>query len=161
MHTAIRTVGALLLLISVFTISERVSAQPVINLDVSSLLQKASVSFSPRAGSFIAGSTFEVPIVINTQGKSINAIELHIKFNPSRLQIVAPTGQKSIIGLWVAPPSYSNTLGTLTFMGATLIVVREAVLLMFGASPMSILMIALWSWIAWRDYKFLKSLPQK
>ena len=117
MHTSIKILGALLLLIGVFTVSDAALAQPVINVDVSTLRQKATVSFSPRTGSFTAGSTFQVPIVINTEGKSVNAIELHIKFNPSRLQIIAPAGQRSIIGLWISPPTYSNTLGTLTLVG--------------------------------------------
>lgn len=55
----------------------------------------------------------------------------------------------------------ARKLGTLTFMGATLIVVREITLMVLFQNSMSIVMILLWSWIAWRDYKFLKSLPQK
>jgi hypothetical protein len=47
----------------------------------------------------------------------VNAIELYINFNPNRLQIVEPTGQQSIIGLWVEPPAYSNTSGTLKLVG--------------------------------------------
>src|SRR3989344_4782553 len=117
MHTLIKILGALLLFVGVFTMSGAALAQPVINVDVGTLRQKATVSFSPRTGSFTAGSTFQVPIVINTEGKSVNAIELHIKFNPSRLQIVAPAGQRSIVGLWISPPTYSNTLGTLTLVG--------------------------------------------
>jgi hypothetical protein len=117
MHTAIKTVGALLLLISVFTVSENALAQTFKNIDVHSLLQKATVSFAPRTGSFTEGSTFQVPISIDTEGQSINAIELHINFNPKRLQIVEPTGQQSIIGLWVEPPAYSNTFGTLKLVG--------------------------------------------
>jgi len=117
MHTLIRISGAFLLLGSIFIVPDASLAQSVINVDVHSLLQKATVSFSPRTGSFTEGSTFQVPIILNTQGKSINAIEVHIKFNPNRLQVVTPVGQRSIVGLWVEPPTYSNTLGTLTFVG--------------------------------------------
>ena len=117
MHTLIKILGALLLLGGIFFVSENALAQTEGNVDVHSLLQKATVSFLPRTGSFIEGSTFEVPIVIDTEGKSVNAIELYVNFNPSRLQIVEPAGQQSIIGLWVEPPAYSNTSGTLKLIG--------------------------------------------
>lgn len=117
MHTLIKISGALLLLGGIFAVSENVSAQAIKNIDAHSLLQKATVSFAPRTGSFTEGSTFQVPVVIDTRGQSINAIELHINFNPKRLQIVEPTGQQSIIGLWVETPVYSNTFGTLKLVG--------------------------------------------
>ncbi len=93
-------------------------AQTIKNVNVNSLLQKAVVSFSPQNGSFTEGSTFEVPIVIDTKGQAINAVELYINFDPKKLQIIEPTGGQSIIGLWVEPPSYSNTAGTLKLVGA-------------------------------------------
>ncbi len=117
MKTTSTVFGALLSLVGILTLSENAVAQTVINVDVHSLLQKATISFSPSTGSFTEGSTFQVPVVINTEGKSINAIELHINFNPNQLQIVEPMSQQSIIGLWIKPPVYSNTLGTLKLTG--------------------------------------------
>jgi hypothetical protein len=73
--------------------------------------------FAPSTGTFQEGSTFEVPIFINTKGRNINAIELLIKFDPKKLSIVNPSGGKSIIGLWIQPPSFDNTKGTVSIIG--------------------------------------------
>lgn len=80
------------------------------NLDV-------AISISPRTGSFVEGSTFEVPILIDTKGKSINGIEIRINFDKERLSIVNPSSGTSIIGIWVETPGYDNTLGTLSYVG--------------------------------------------
>jgi len=89
-----------------------------INYDASSLTQKATIFVSPRSGSFIEGSTFEVPIFIDTKNKGINTIELHISYNPRVAHIVSPSNGKSIIGIWLTPPTYSNTNGTVTLIGS-------------------------------------------
>jgi hypothetical protein len=117
MHASKKILGVFLLLGSTFFISETAFAEKVVDVNVNTLLQKATVSFSPHSGAFTEGSTFQVPITIDTEGKSVNAVELHISFNASKLQIIEPTGQKSIIGLWVEPPVYSNTAGTLKLVG--------------------------------------------
>jgi hypothetical protein len=88
-----------------------------LSVDVRSLLQKATISLSPRSGTFLEGSTFEVPVFIDTQGKSINTIELHMRFDPKKLSILQPAGTRSIIGVWVEPPSYSNADGSLKLVG--------------------------------------------
>lgn len=92
-------------------------AQEVINLDAKNLRASAAVSFSPQAGSFTEGSTFDIPILMNTRGNSVNAIELTIQFDPRTLAIVNPSGGKSIVGIWVEPPSYDNSKGTVRFAG--------------------------------------------
>ncbi len=84
----------------------------------SSLQQKARIFISPASGTFIEGSTFEVPIYIDTFKKSINTVELHIKFDPKKLTIVNPAGGKSIIGFWISQPTYSNTTGTIDVSGS-------------------------------------------
>jgi len=88
-----------------------------INVDASQLLAHVEVSLSPSSGSFIEGSTFQVPVVINTKNKSINGIEVKINFDKNKLSIVNPAGGTSIIGVWVAPPSFDNTLGTVSYSG--------------------------------------------
>ncbi len=88
-----------------------------IQLNAPDLIPKSEVYFSPRTGSFVENSVFEVPILINTQGSSINAIELTVRFDPAKLSIVNPSGGKSVIGVWVEPPSFDNTRGTARFVG--------------------------------------------
>lgn len=92
-------------------------AAQVINLDASQIAHRIELSFSPRSGSFVEGSTFDVPIIINTRGVSINGIELRLNFDRDRLEIVKPASGQSIIGVWVEPPSYDNSRGLATYIG--------------------------------------------
>jgi len=78
---------------------------------------QASLYFSPASGTFFVGSTFDVSIFVNTGGEAINAVEINLKFDPKKLQIASPTGGKSFIEIWVAQPTYSNTKGTISFVG--------------------------------------------
>jgi hypothetical protein len=78
---------------------------------------KAHLFFSSRTGSFTEGTTFEVPILLDTQGTKINAVELYINFNPHKLAIVKPSNDKSIIAIWLEPPTYSNNKGTAKIIG--------------------------------------------
>ncbi len=79
----------------------------------------ASLYFSPSSGSFFVGSTFDVSIFTNTNGEDINAVEVDLKFDPTKLQIASPTVGKSFIEIWVAQPAYSNTQGIMSFIGGS------------------------------------------
>ncbi|MES2216458.1 MAG: cohesin domain-containing protein [Patescibacteria group bacterium] len=92
--------------------------QRVINIDASSLLPKVNIFFTPQTATFIEGSTFEVPVYVNTKGSSINTIEMYLSFDPSRLSIIEPSAGKSIIGLWLEAPSYDNTKGRVKIVGS-------------------------------------------
>lgn len=81
------------------------------------LVPHVDVSLSPRTGSFVEGSTFQVPILINTKGSSVNGIDLKITFDASKLSIVQPSNGKSIVGVWVEPTTYDNVRGTASFVG--------------------------------------------
>ena len=60
-------------LFSFFSVPFLIFAQNV-NVDANKLLAHTEVSLSPRSGSFVEGSTFQVPILLNTRGKNINGI---------------------------------------------------------------------------------------
>ncbi|MDP3991264.1 MAG: cohesin domain-containing protein [Candidatus Nealsonbacteria bacterium] len=77
----------------------------------------ASLYLSPNSGSFFVGSTFNVSIFINTGDENINAVKADLKFDPQKLQIASPTAGKSLISVWVAQPTYSNTEGRVSFQG--------------------------------------------
>lgn len=77
----------------------------------------ASLLFSPATGSFTVGSTFNVSIVVNTGGKSINAAKVDIRFPANKMQVVNPSAGTSFISIWVNQPAFSNTAGTITFQG--------------------------------------------
>lgn len=76
-----------------------------------------NLSFSPNQGQYLTDSTFDISLLINTNGQAINALELYISFPADKLQIVSPTNGNSFISFWVAGPSYSNVNGTMTFQG--------------------------------------------
>jgi len=77
----------------------------------------ASLLLSPASGSFTVGSTFNVSIMVNTGGKSINAAKVDIRFPASKLQVVNPSAGTSFISIWVNQPAFSNTAGTISFQG--------------------------------------------
>ena len=94
------------------------SAATIVNYRASDLAPHVDVTISPPSGTFEQGSTFEVPVLLNTHGASVNAIELHIQFDPKILSVIHPSGGSSIIGIWVEPPSYDNDKGTVKIVGA-------------------------------------------
>src|SRR3989337_811218 len=79
--------------------------------------QKARLFLSPTTGSFLADSTFEVGIIVDTDGEQINAVKTDLKFPTDKLQVVKPSAGGSFISIWIEQPSYSNKEGTLSFMG--------------------------------------------
>ncbi len=92
-------------------------AQNVVNLSAPALIPKAALFPLPGNATFLEGSTFDVPIFLDTRGNSVNTVELHIKFDSSKLSIIRPSGDKSIIAVWLEPPTYSNTNGTAKLVG--------------------------------------------
>jgi hypothetical protein len=77
----------------------------------------ASFYFSPASGTFFVGSTFDVSIFVNTGGEDVNAVEVNVKFDPKKIQVANPTAGKSFIEVWVSQPTFSNTQGTMSFLG--------------------------------------------
>jgi hypothetical protein len=116
--TKILRITRLLFCISFLLVPVISNAQRIIQYNAADLLPHAEINITPQSGTFQEGSTFEVPVFVNTKGNSINAVELNIKFDTNRLSIIHPSGGKSIIGLWVEPPSYNNTKGTAHIVGA-------------------------------------------
>ena len=96
-------------LLNAMELSQRVASEtPATHVEVSP---------SPRSGSFTEGSVFEVPIVLNTKGASINGIDIHIDFDPDKLSIIRQSNGTSIINVWAEPPQYDNTTGTASYVG--------------------------------------------
>ena len=76
-----------------------------------------SLYLAPSNGAFLIGSTFDISVFVDTKGLKINAVELDLKFPPDILQVTSPTAGRSFVSEWLAPPSYSNTGGTVSFKG--------------------------------------------
>lgn len=77
----------------------------------------ASLYLAPSSGTFLVGSTFDVSVFVNTGGNNINAVKVNIRFDPKKIQVASPTAGKSFIEAWVSQPAYSNTQGTINFIG--------------------------------------------
>ncbi|OHA91889.1 MAG: hypothetical protein A3J09_00045 [Candidatus Zambryskibacteria bacterium RIFCSPLOWO2_02_FULL_51_21] len=107
----------ILLLATLTILAGQEAHAQIVNLNASDLIPKIELSFSPRTGSFTEGSTFDIPILINTKGVSVNGVEIRINFDKDRLEIVKPSSGQSIIGVWVEPPSYDNTRGFANYVG--------------------------------------------
>lgn len=104
------------LAIFIFCTAIVVKAQSI-DVDASKLVSHPEIFFSPRSASFTEGSTFEVPILVNTKGQSINGIEIRLNFDKDKLSIIKPSSGASIIGVWVEPPKYDNVRGTASYVG--------------------------------------------
>jgi hypothetical protein len=79
----------------------------------------ANLKLSPETGVYTVGNTFTVNVVVQTGGKSVNAAEGQIAFNPRELSVVSATRATSIFGLWTQEPTFSNTTGSVTFGGGS------------------------------------------
>ncbi|MFM2357926.1 MAG: hypothetical protein RJA61_663 [Candidatus Parcubacteria bacterium] len=86
-------------------------------IDASTLTPRVSVSVSPRSGSFVEGSTFEVPLILNTKKLAANGVEVEVGFDKNIISVIKPSGGQSIVGVWVEPPSYDNTRGIVRYVG--------------------------------------------
>lgn len=78
---------------------------------------EAALFLEPASGTFFVGSTFDLSVVLDTKGQAVNTIEVELQFPPDKLQLASPSVGKSIIGLWPAPPVFSNKEGRIYFVG--------------------------------------------
>jgi hypothetical protein len=84
---------------------------------MSSKVEAANIFFSPAIGNFHVGDTFKVNVLVNTQGTPINSIETNIDFPKEYLDVVFVSKANSIFSLWIQEPTYSNSLGSISFTG--------------------------------------------
>lgn len=56
-------------------------------------------------------------ISLDTQGESVNAVEIHLVFDPADFSIQDVTSGGSVVNLWVEQPIFSNDAGTLDLSG--------------------------------------------
>jgi hypothetical protein len=117
-YSRIEEMKRLMILIAVVFAIPAVSSAQQKTIRANPITQKATIFLSPRTATFQEGSTFEIPVFLNTHNGSINALDLEVKFDTSKLEIVRPSGGQSIIAVWIEPPSYSNTKGFVKIVGA-------------------------------------------
>lgn len=77
----------------------------------------ATLTIEPPTGTFVVGSTLNVPIYLNSEGEAVNAIAISAKFSPDKLQLVSPSIGRSVITLWTEQPHYDNQRGLVSLQG--------------------------------------------
>ncbi len=77
----------------------------------------ATLLLSPQNGTLSVGSTFNVSILLDTKGESINALEVDLSFPPDMLQVVSPSTGRSVISVWTDAPRFDNKNGKINFQG--------------------------------------------
>jgi hypothetical protein len=81
--------------------------------------EAATLRLSPETGVYTAGGTFTANVVINTEGKSVNAADGQLSYNPKEISVVSVNRNSSIFNLWTLEPTFSNTTGSITFGGGS------------------------------------------
>ncbi|MEK7634708.1 MAG: cohesin domain-containing protein [Patescibacteria group bacterium] len=81
------------------------------------LADAAIISLSPSSGAFTVGSTFDISLFLNTQEKSVNAVQIYLKFPSDKLQLVSPKISQSIINIWSSQPKLDNKTGVIELEG--------------------------------------------
>ena len=84
---------------------------------VPSVARASTLLVGPSGGTFTVGNTFDVSVLLNTQGKSINTVKASMSFPADKLQLVSPTAGKSIIEIWTAAPQFNNQSGRIELQG--------------------------------------------
>jgi hypothetical protein len=79
----------------------------------------ATLKLNPSTGVYTVGKTFTVSVVLSTDGKSVNAADGQISFNPRELSVTGATRGSSIFNLWTEEPTFSNSAGTVSFGGGS------------------------------------------
>lgn len=77
----------------------------------------AKLKITPSTASFAVDSTFDISVMLDTEGESINAIDVELKFPPEKLQLVSPKTSQSIISVWTSQPKFNNQTGVITLQG--------------------------------------------
>lgn len=74
------------------------------------LVHAATISIVPVA-------TDTVAVELNTQGVSVNAVEVHLTFDPQEFSVRSIRDGGSIVNAWVTSPTFSNTSDTVDLAG--------------------------------------------
>jgi Cohesin domain/Bacterial Ig-like domain len=79
----------------------------------------ATLRISPDTGVYTAQGTFTASVILNTQGKPVNAADAQLTFNPKELSVVGVNRGGSVFSLWTQEPTFSNSAGTVSFGGGS------------------------------------------
>lgn len=79
--------------------------------------QSGTITHSPATVEAQVGEPFEVTVNINPAGEPVSVIDLHMRFNPTILEVVSLEALQGDLGNMMISPSFNNEEGTIS-MGA-------------------------------------------
>ncbi len=82
-----------------------------------SAVYAADFSALPATGIYGIKDQITVNILIDTSGETVNAAQAMIKFNPAVLEVRYVSKESSVFNFWLQDPIFSNTDGTIEFIG--------------------------------------------
>ncbi len=78
---------------------------------------QASLSLSPKDGTYTLGNTFSVGVILDTGGVSVNAVEGKIRYPTEDLAIVGVSTEGSPVTSWTTYPDTTSERGLVSFGG--------------------------------------------
>ncbi|HEY5221129.1 MAG TPA: cohesin domain-containing protein [Candidatus Paceibacterota bacterium] len=79
----------------------------------------ATLSFSPQSGTYFAGRSFSVSVLVSSPNQAMNAVQGEVSFPTNQLEVLSISQTNSVISLWVQNPTFSNQDGTIDFGGVS------------------------------------------
>ena len=79
----------------------------------------ATFSLVPDTQVFGTGSMFTIDVKVDTEGVGVNAAQGTISFSPAVLEVTKIERTTSVFNFWLEEPTFSNTAGTVTFLGGS------------------------------------------
>lgn len=77
----------------------------------------ADIRLAPASGSHGTNQDFTVDVRISAPDESINAAQGKLQFDPSVLQVKSISREGSVFNFWLQEPTFSNSAGTIEFIG--------------------------------------------
>lgn len=90
----------------------------LLGLAASAKATSAAVLFgSPQEVTVVAGTTFPVSIVLESEGEVINAVELVVRYPSETVEALSVVRGRSFLKLWAEEPRIDKSGGTVTLVG--------------------------------------------
>lgn len=82
--------------------------------------EAATLSLSTNNSEATVGGTVRVSVLVSSPSQAVNAVSGIVSFPKDKLQLTSISKDGSIINLWAAEPTFSNSQGTASFEGVIL-----------------------------------------
>lgn len=89
----------------------------LIILFIPSFLFAASLNITSSASEVKTGDIVNIKVVLNSSGAAVNSAEGVLNFPSDILEVISLDKSNSIFSIWVEDPSFSNSIGTISFSG--------------------------------------------